>query len=402
MDGALKGIRVVDMTTVIMGPWAAQMLGDAGAEVIKVETPAGDLIRHMGPKRNDGMAAVFLSTNRNKRSIVLDLTQDAGRKCLQKIVGTADVFMHNSRPQVMNKLGFDYESFKGANPDLVYCGAYGFRSGGPLADKPAYDDVIQAASGIADLLTQTAGSPRYAPTIVADKTAAYGVYSSIVTALLHRERNGGGQAIEMPMFETMVDYVMVEHLYGAVFEPPIDDMGYARILNPGRRPYATKDGFLTVLPYSDKNWRDFFILGGRHELVEDPRFSSIAARVENSEVAYEIVAEIIATRTTAQWQQGLDAADIPVMAVNSLQDLIQDEQLAATGFWRIEDHPTEGKLRMIDPPVRYSESPSSIRRMAPRLGEHSAEILAETGHSETEITELFAAGVSAPASERVS
>ena len=394
MGGALKGIRVVDMTTVIMGPWAAQMLGDAGAEVIKVETPTGDLIRRMGPKRNDGMAAVFLSTNRNKRSIVLDLTKGAGRKCLHKIVGTADVFMHNARPQVMRKLEFSYEDFKGANPDLVYCAAYGFRSGGPMADKPAYDDVIQSASGIADLLTQTAGSPRYAPTIVADKTAAYGVYSSIVTALLHRERNGGGQAIEMPMFETMVDYVMVEHLYGAVFEPPIGDMGYTRILNPGRRPYATKDGYLTVLPYSDKNWRDFFVLGGRPELVEDSRFSTVAARVDNSEEAYEIVAEIVATRTTAAWQRDLDAADIPVMPVNSLQDLLEDEQLAATGFWRIEDHPTEGKLRMIDPPVRYSESPSTIRRMAPRLGEHSSEILTEAGYSEAEIAELLRAGVS--------
>jgi len=396
MDGALKGIRVIDMTTVIMGPWAAQMLGDAGADVIKVETPSGDLIRHMGPKRNDGMAAVFLTTNRNKRSLVLDLTQESGRQSLRKIISTADVFMHNARPQVARKLGFDYDALKDENPDLVYCAAQGFRSGGPLADKPAYDDVIQAACGIAGLLSQTAGSPRYAPTIVADKTAAYGVYSSIVTALLHRERNGGGQAIEMPMFETMVDYVMVEHLYGAVFEPPIADMGYMRILNPGRRPYATTDGYLTVLPYSDKNWRDFFILGGREDLIDDPRFSSAGARVENAETAYEIVAEIVAKRSTADWQHDLEAADIPMMSVNSLEDLLADEQLAATDFWRIVDHPTEGKVRMADPPVRYSRSPSTIRRMAPRLGEHSAEILAETGHSESEIAALFAAGVSKP------
>ena len=394
MSGALDGIRVVDLSTVVMGPWATQMLGDMGADVIKVETPGGDIARGMGPYRNAGMAAVYLSINRNKRSVVLDLTTDAGREALFRIVATADVFLHNMRPRIAEKFGVNYEPFVARQPRLIYCAAYGFRRDGPLADKPAYDDIIQAACGIADLQSVTSDQPRFVPTIMADKTTAYNVAVAILAALVKRGRDGQGQAIEVPMFETMVDFVMVEHLYGACFEPPIGTMGYSRILNAERKPYATLDGYLAVLPYTNENWRAFFRIAGREELADDPSFATFESRVREAPKVYATLAEIVATRSTADWQRELDAAQIPVMAVNSKESLLDNEQLNASGFWRLVDHPTEGRLRMTDPPVRFSASPSSVRRPAPRLGEHSAEILAEAGYGAAEIAELMATAVS--------
>jgi crotonobetainyl-CoA:carnitine CoA-transferase CaiB-like acyl-CoA transferase len=391
--GALDGIRVVELTTVILGPWAAQMLGDMGADVVKIETPAGDIMRDTGPRRHEGMAALFLASNRNKRSVALDLTRESGREALYRIVGTADVFMHNLRPKVAAKLGLEHGQFAKRFPQLIYCATYGFRREGPLADKPAYDDIIQAASGLSDLLHSTVGQPRYVPTIVGDKTTAYNVVAAVLAALVHRERGGGGQAIEVPMFECLVDYVMVEHLYGATFDPPIDRMGYQRILNTERRPYPTKDGHLAVMPYTDENWRAVFLLGGRPDLAADPRFATLRSRVENTDALYAALAEIVATRGNAEWQRLLDEANIPVMPVKAKEDLLQDEQLLASGFWHLVDHPTEGRLRMTDPPIRFSASPSSIRRMPPGLGEHSAEVLAEAGYGPQEIEALFAAGV---------
>lgn len=394
MAGTLDGIRVVDLTTVILGPWATQMLGDMGADVIKIETPAGDTTRNLGPRRNEGMASLYLATNRNKRSIVLDLTQQAGRDALFKIVGTADVFLHNMRPKVAKKLGLEYEKFASAYPDLIFCATYGFRKDGPMADNPAYDDVIQAASGLADLQTVTSDQPRFVPTIMADKTTGYNAVTAILAALVAKERGAGGQAIEVPMFETLVDFVMVEHLYGAAFEPPIDQMGYQRLLNTGRRPYATKDGYLAVLPYTDDNWRRLFEISGRDDLIGDPRFTDITARVKNSQEVYDLLGEIVATRTSAEWKRDLDDAGIPVMAVNTKEELLQNEQLLASGFWRLEEHPTEGTLRMTDPPTRFSKTPSTVRSLPPHLGQQSAEILAEAGYSEGEIADLLAAGVS--------
>ena len=391
MSGALDGIRVVDMSTVVMGPWATQMLGDMGAEVIKVETPGGDISRGMGPNRNPGMSAVYLSINRNKRSVALDLTQAAGREALFRIVGTADVFLHNMRPRIAAKFGVGYDKFAARQPDLIYCAAYGFRSEGPMADKPAYDDIIQAASGIADLQSVINGEPRFVPTIMADKTTAYNVAVAILAALVRRGRGGGGQAIEVPMFETLVDFVMVEHLYGACFDPPIGGMGYSRILNAERKPYATLDGHLAVLPYTDENWSAFFRIAGREDLAAHPSFASFETRVRDAQTVYGILAEVIATRTTAEWQRDLDAAQIPVMAVNTKEGLLNNEQLDASGFWHMVEHPTEGRLRMTDPPVRFSASPSSLRLPAPRLGEHSREILAEAGYGAAEIDALIVA-----------
>jgi crotonobetainyl-CoA:carnitine CoA-transferase CaiB-like acyl-CoA transferase len=392
MTGTLDGIRIVDLSTVVLGPWASQMMGDMGADVIKVETPIGDTTRHAGPRKNATMASFFLGCNRNKRSIVLDITQTEGQEALIEVIKSADVFMHNMRPRIAAKFGLEYETIKKINPNIVYCATYGFRSDGPMANNPAYDDIIQAASGIADLQTVTSDQPRFVPTIVADKTSSFNVLYAILAALLSRERHGHGQAIEVPMFECLVDYVMVEHLNGACFEPPIGKMGYERLLNSQRRPYATTDGYLAVLPYTDKNWDDFFVIADRQDLKSDPRFENMTTRTANSEEIYRLLGDIVATRPSAEWQDRLAKANIPVQAVNSIDDLLEDEQLNATGFWRFAEHPTEGKLRMPEPPVRFSLTPSSIRRLPPRLGEHSREILGEAGLSKDQIEALFASG----------
>ena len=399
MPGPLVGVRVLDVTTVVLGPWAAQTLGDMGADVIKVEPPEGDTTRRLGPARHPGMGAFYLACNRNKRSLVLDLKQTAGRAALLRLAATADVILHNFRPGPAARLGLEYEVFRAVNPRLVYCATYGFRARGPYGDKPAYDDVIQAAAGLASLQASLVGEPRYLPTIVADKTSSLAVLSAVLAALFHRERTGEGQAIEVPMFETVVAYVMVEHLYGETFVPPIDTAGYKRILNRWRRPFRTTDGYLAVLPYTDADWRAFFALAGRTDLQTDSRFLTLEARLANIEALYEELAKIIAGRSSAEWLEALDRASVPAMGVNTLEGLLTDPQLEATGFWKIVDHPSEGTLRVPDIPTTYSRTPAEIRRLPPRLGEHSREVLREAGFSETEVDDLRASGVTSAGEE---
>ncbi len=393
MPGPLAGVRVLDVTTVVLGPWAAQTLGDMGADVIKVEPPEGDTTRRLGPARHPGMGAFYLACNRNKRSLVLDLKQTAGRAALLRLAATADVILHNFRPGPAARLGLEYEPFRAVNPRLVYCATYGFRARGPYGTKPAYDDVIQAAAGLASLQTSLVGEPRYMPTIVADKTSSLAVLSAVLSALFHRERTGEGQAIEVPMFETVVAYVMVEHLYGETFVPPIETAGYKRILNRWRRPFRTTDGYLAVVPYTDADWRAFFALAGRADLQADPRFRTLESRLANIEALYEELAKIIAGRSSAEWLEALDRASVPAMVVNTLETLLVDPQLEATGFWKIVEHPTEGTLRVPDIPTTYSRTPAEIRRLPPRLGEHSREVLREAGFSEAEVDDLRASGV---------
>lgn len=391
----LDGVRVVDISTVVMAPWASQMLADMGADVIKVEAPGGDLTRQMGPRRHEGMSALFLTVNRNKRSVVLDLQQAAGREALMRLTQKADVLLHNMRPKVVTKLRLRYEDFQATHPHLVYCGAYGFRKEGPLADKPAYDDIIQAASGLADVMGAVTDQPRFVPSIVADKISAYAVATGVLSALFQRSQTGQGQAVEIGMFECLVDFMMVEHLFGATFEPPIDRMGYSRILSKDRRPYATQNGYLGVMPYTDQNWRDFFKLAGREDLLQDPRFASVSKRVENAQALYGTLAQIVATRTSEAWIEALEAANIPVTPVNTKEALLEDAQLHASNFWQFVDHPTEGKLRMTDAPVRFSGSQFELRQPAPTLGEHSESILIDAGYSPQEVDQLFASGATA-------
>ena len=392
MSGPLNGVRVVDCTTVVLGPWAAQQLGDLGADVIKVEPPEGDTTRQLGPMRNPDMGAFYLAVNRNKRSIVLDLKQASARRVLVRLAEQADVLIHNLRPQAAARLGLSYEMFRAVNPRLVYVGAYGFRAAGPYGNKPAYDDIIQAASGLASLQSSIMGEPRYVPTIVADKTSSMTLLAAVLAALYHQARTGEGQEVEVPMFESMAAWVMVEHLYGETFVPANDTPGYKRILNRYRRPFKTKDGYLAILPYSDQNWRDFFTLAGRQDLLDDPRFKTFATRLRHIEILYGELNEIAPTRTNAEWLAELDKLNIPAMIVNSLESLLHDPQLEATGFWQTVEHPSEGTMRLPGIPATYAKTPGTIRRLPPRLGEHSVEILREFGLPQSEIDTLLTSG----------
>jgi crotonobetainyl-CoA:carnitine CoA-transferase CaiB-like acyl-CoA transferase len=392
MPGPLEGVRILELTSVVLGPWACQILGDLGAEIIKVEPPTGDSNRQLGPSRNPDMCALFLTCNRNKRSIVLNLKQDSGRAALLELAKRADVLVHNYRPASMQRLGIDYDTIKEINPRIVFCGTYGYSKNGPYGDKAAYDDSIQSASGVAMLQAMMGGEPRYLPTIVADKTTSLAVVYAVTAALFHRERTGVGQEIEVPMYETLVSYVMAEHLFGQAFEPAEGAAGYTRLLSKNRRPFKTKDGYLAILPYLNNHWQAFCELSGHPELAEEERFKTLSSRLTHIDEVYGEVGRIVATKSTAEWLEILGPSVVPTMIVNTLEDLLEDPHLEATGFWQFAQHPTEGRLRMAGIPVTFSETPGDIRRLAPRLGEHSVEVLKELGYDDAAIEAMIASG----------
>jgi len=389
--GPLSGIRILDLSAVVMGPYATQILGDLGANVIKVESPVGDNMRAVGPMRNPDMGALYLHLNRNKRSVVLDLKTQAGREACLRLAKTADVLLYNTRPQAMARLGLDYESVAAVNPAIVYVGAYGFGNDGPYAGRPAYDDLIQGMTALPSLYQRNSGDvPRYAPLTLADRAVGMQVAIAMLAGVVEARQSGQGQAIEVPMFEAMAQLVLGDHLGGHTFEPPMGETGYARLLVSHRRPYATADGHISALIYNDKHWTRFFDLIERPELKTDPRFHTHTARAAHIDEAYQLVSEIMQTRSSAYWLQALAEADIPAAPLYSVEDLMADPHIRAVGMLQEFEHPTEGRMRSTGPVGNYSRTQPAIRRLAPQLGEHTREVLAEAGYSESEIQDHFA------------
>ena len=386
--GPLHGIRIVDLTTVIMGPYATQILADYGADVIKVEPPEGDIMRGAAPMKGPKMGHLHLQMNRNKRGVVLDVKKEGGRRALLRLCEKADVFVHNVRPAAMRRLRLSYDEVRAVSPRIVYASLVGFGSGGPYAGKPAYDDLIQGACALPALLGRAGGPPTYVPANMADRVVAVNAVHVILAALLCRERTGVGQEVELPMFETLAQFVLDDHMGGRTFDPPRGPPGYSRLLH--RRPFETKDGYVCALVYNDKQWGSFFRAIG--SVAAKPHLATYSERARNYEEAYASLAAIFKTRTTREWLDLLEANDIPCVRLNQLDDLIDDPHLRAVGFFQEIDHPTEGRLRLTGIPSRWSESRPSVDRPPPRLGEHSVEVLREAGLTPAEIERLIAEG----------
>ncbi len=395
MAGPLSGVRVLDLTAVVAGPLATQTLGDMGADVIKIESPDGDTTRYTGPARSPDMAALYMGLNRSKRALVLDLKQQGAKDALWRLIANADVFAHSMRPQAIEKLGFGQEAVCARNPKIIYAALHGYRSGGPYSGQPAYDDVIQGQSGVAALMAEIAGEPRYAPTILADKTTALALANAITAALFAREKTGRGQFVEVPMFESMVSFVLAEHLFGHCFVPPSGQLGYTRVLGTWRRPYKTKDGYICMMAYTERHWRKFWTMVGKPEVCDDPRFNSIAARSHNIVALYELAGSCFAAKTTDEWLALLRKLEIPSARMSTLDEVMADPQLEAGGFFKRATHRSEGEILYTDMPVRFSGGTATDERLQPRLGEHSLEVLREAGLSESEISALLASGATA-------
>lgn len=377
--GPLAGVRVIDLTSVIMGPFATHILADMGADVVKVESPEGDSFRNYRPLRNAGMAGSFLHLNRNKRSVVLDLKQPEATEALDRLIATADVFVHSLRPKAISRLGYGYERVKQLNPKIIYCGAFGFGADGPYGDKAAYDDLIQAGSGLASLALAAHAEPAYMPTVLCDKLTGQVAAYAITAALFQRERTGQGEEIEVPMFETTIEFAMIEHMAGSAFVPPLGEPGFSRVLSPRRKPYRTRDSYACILPYSDRNWLDFFRFTGRTELIGDPRFAELSQRVQHIDLLYAVVEEEATRKTTAEWVAFCDSVSIPCMPVLSMSELPNDAHVKAVKLFETAEHPSQGTYRVLRRPIQFRSSTFSVARHAPRLGEHTQEILAEIG-----------------------
>ncbi|MDH3680600.1 MAG: CoA transferase [Acidimicrobiia bacterium] len=393
--GALDGIRLIDLTTVLMGPMATRMLADHGADVIRIEPLAPQSTRHSPPWRTPGMNGFTLNLQRNKRSIALDLKHPDGAAAAAELIAGADVVVSNMRRSALVRLGLDADTLRARHPGLIHCTANGFGSGGPYADRAAYDDVIQASSGLANLHERVDGQPRLVPSVIADKVCGMTIAQAVLAAVVHKVRTGEGQTVEVPMFETMVAFNLVEHHRGHAFEPPIGDIGYVRLLNPYRRPFKAADGWVCLLPYTDADWTSFFTFVGHPELIDDPRFVTHSTRLENIEALYEFLGDMAALHTVEEWLRFAESVSIPASPVLDLAEVHDDPQVVASDLMPVAEHPTEGSYRMVNDSVRYSASPTTIRRHAPYLGQHTRQVLSELGWTVDRIDRLLADGAAA-------
>lgn len=387
-QGALAGIRVIDLTSVLFGPMATQILGDYGADVIKIEPLQGDGTRPAGVSLHPDKGSIYLAVNRNKRSAAIDLKTPEGQDVLWRLLENADILVHNIRMSAVARLGFGYDAVAARYPRLVYCAATGFGQEGPDRDKPAYDDIIQSACGLASLNGEGRNAPDYVPTVMADKTAGLVLVNAMLAALLARERTGRGQFVEVPMFETMVAFMLTEHLGGLTFDPPAGPAGYARLLAGGRRPVPTKDGYVTILPYNTAHWTAFFKEAGRPELSEKYSVADGAKRNANVRKLYAELALLTPLRTSAEWMRVCKELDIPATPIFKLDELFDHPHLKAVGMFESAEHPTEGPIHYVRPPARFSDTPARISRHAASVGEHTTEILKEAGYENAQIEAL--------------
>jgi crotonobetainyl-CoA:carnitine CoA-transferase CaiB-like acyl-CoA transferase len=368
--GPLEGVRVVDVSSIVMGPLATQIFGDLGADVITVEDPRGTLSRVMTAGPHPQLSGVALNLLRNKRNMVLDLKTAEGHDALMRLVATADVLVTNLRPATLARLGLGYSDAVAVRPDIVYCQAQGYPTDSDRADAPAYDDVIQAATGLPDTFRRQGGDPAFVPSLIADKVCGLTIAYAVMAALLHRHRTGQGQRVEVPMVDVMTAFTLVEHAGAATARPAQGPPGYGRILSPGRRPQRTSDGWISVLPYTRANFEDLFRAGGREDLAADERIRSARARIANADDLYREVADIIAQRTTAEWLTFCRQAEVPASVVPTLDELVDGLEE--------DDHPVAGRYKVIPQPVRFSRaSGATVRRPAALSGQHTDEVLAE-------------------------
>ena len=378
----LAGVRVADMTTVVFGPYCTQILADLGADVIKVEPAEGDSARNIGvPPKTPLMGPVHLRLNRGKRSVSWDMKSEKGKLAVRRLLETSDVFIHNIRPDAIDRLGLDYEAVKKLRPDIVYVHCTGFGLGGPYAGLQAYDDVIQAASGAVSLLPRVDGNPRprYLPMLFADKVSGLHAAYATLAALIAKNRDGEGQHVEVPMFEAITSFNMLEHLCDATFVPPTGRWGYPRQLDPVRQPMRTKDGYISIAPYADERWVRFFEVAGRPEVLEEERFIDKESRRRNMSQMYEVAATILPERTTDEWLAVLRDARIPAFHTNEIDELLDDPHLQATGLLRIREHPTEGAYVEVGAPVRFGACDRTEVAHAPAPGQHTDELNRELG-----------------------
>ncbi len=391
--GPLDGVRVVDLTTVVVGPICTRTLADYGADVIKVEAPGGDLLRTMAEgSRNPGMSGKFINFNRNKRSIVLDLKKKDGHAALLRLIARADVFVSNVRPEALARAGLDHASLAKLNPRLIHCSILAFGRGGRYFNRPAYDPVIQSLSGVAGTIARATGEPRFVPMVMSDHTSGLIAAQAIGFALYRREKTGTGEAIDVPMLENMASFVSSEHLGAATFDPPVGPTGDGRLLSPNYRPVPTKDGYVTVRPNTNAQTFAFFDAIGRPELKTDPRFDSAASRTRNAKDYFEVQATSLGGKTTDEWVELFDKLDVPAARYNSIDDLLTDPHLADVGFYKEENHPSEGKIRRTRLANTFSGGAREDETHAPLTGEHTRTILAEVGYADAEIDALLASG----------